>query len=171
MSVKNQSKYSPSFHTDRPPKPLCTGMPCPGFVNLSPRFSAISCSRKCFLILQTPCLLFVSGATREPLWIHRFCNCSDLQIYECLGFLWLKCTFYFTKNCTSKVAYYKWVRTLNDEVLATAIIDRLLYRCEVIKLVSTSYRLENRKTIFSSDPAANGKQLCDAASGTIHTQE
>ena len=33
MGVKNPSKYSPSFHTDRHPRPLCTGMPCPGFVN------------------------------------------------------------------------------------------------------------------------------------------
>jgi DNA replication protein DnaC len=72
---------------------------------------------------------------------------------------------------TTNKAPTEWVRTLNDEVLATAIIDRLLYRCEVIKLVGTSYRLENRKNIFSSDPAANGKQLRDAASRTIHTQE
>ncbi len=45
----------------------------------------------------------------------------------------------------------EWAETLNDEVLATAIIDRLLYRCEVIKLAGTSYRLENRKTIFNNE--------------------
>jgi DNA replication protein DnaC len=37
---------------------------------------------------------------------------------------------------------------LDDEVLATAMLDRLLYQCEVISLNGKSYRLENRKTIF-----------------------
>jgi len=49
---------------------------------------------------------------------------------------------------TTNKAPTEWVQTLNDEVLATAILDRLLYRCEVIKLAGTSYRLENRRTIF-----------------------
>lgn len=53
---------------------------------------------------------------------------------------------------TTNKAPTEWVQTLNDEVLATAIIDRLLYRCEVIKLAGTSYRLENRKTIFHNEP-------------------
>ena len=72
---------------------------------------------------------------------------------------------------TTNKAPTEWVQTLNDEVLATAIIDRLLYRCEVIKLAGTSYRLENRKTIFSSDPTVIGKQQRRAASTTRQTQE
>jgi len=32
--------------------------------------------------------------------------------------------------------------------LATALLDRLLYHCEVINLSGKSYRLQNRKTIF-----------------------
>lgn len=62
-------------------------------------------------------------------------------------------------------------KTVFNLVLATAIIDRLLYRCEVIKLAGTSYRLENRKTIFPSEPTVNGKQLRKAASTPIQTQE
>jgi len=42
----------------------------------------------------------------------------------------------------------EWVKILDDEVLATAILDRLLYKCEVIKLSGKSFRLENKKTIF-----------------------
>ncbi len=57
---------------------------------------------------------------------------------------------------TTNKAPTEWVQTLNDEVLATAIIDRLLYRCEVIKLFGSSYRLENRKTIFNST-SSNGE--------------
>ncbi|WP_348970654.1 ATP-binding protein [Chondrinema litorale] len=39
---------------------------------------------------------------------------------------------------------------MEDEVLATALLDRLLYRCEVVKLQGKSYRMENRKTIFKN---------------------
>jgi DNA replication protein DnaC len=43
-----------------------------------------------------------------------------------------------------------WAKMLDDEVLATALLDRLLYRCEVVNLEGTSYRMNNRKTIFES---------------------
>lgn len=52
---------------------------------------------------------------------------------------------------TTNKAPTEWAKTLNDEVLATALLDRLLYRCEVIKLTGASYRLENRKTIFKQE--------------------
>lgn len=42
----------------------------------------------------------------------------------------------------------EWAQTLDDTVLATALLDRLLFRCEVIKLQGASYRMENRKNIF-----------------------
>ena len=42
----------------------------------------------------------------------------------------------------------QWAETLDDEVLATALLDRLLYRCEVLKLEGKSFRMENRQTIF-----------------------
>ncbi len=43
-----------------------------------------------------------------------------------------------------------WAKMLDDEVLATALLDRLLFRCEVINLSGKSYRLNNRKTIFET---------------------
>lgn len=52
---------------------------------------------------------------------------------------------------TTNKAPTDWAQTLDDEVLATALLDRLLYRCEVIKLKGASYRLENRKTIFKEN--------------------
>ena len=42
----------------------------------------------------------------------------------------------------------QWAEMLDDEVLATALLDRLLFKCEVVKLQGKSYRMENRKTIF-----------------------
>lgn len=49
---------------------------------------------------------------------------------------------------TTNKAPTEWAATLDDEVLASALLDRLLYRCEVIKLSGQSYRMGNRKSIF-----------------------
>lgn len=46
-------------------------------------------------------------------------------------------------------AYFTTMEALDDEVLATALLDRILYHCEVIKLEGNSYRMENRKNILS----------------------
>lgn len=45
----------------------------------------------------------------------------------------------------------EWADVLNDKVLTTALLDRLLHRCEVIKLSGNSYRMKNRKTIFNNN--------------------
>ena len=45
---------------------------------------------------------------------------------------------------------------LGDEVLATALLDRLLYKCEFIKLTGKSYRLEHRTTIFDQQEPPEG---------------
>lgn len=50
---------------------------------------------------------------------------------------------------TTNKAPTEWSEVLEDSVLTTALLDRLLYRCEIIKLEGASYRLENRKTIFN----------------------
>lgn len=42
----------------------------------------------------------------------------------------------------------EWADILNDKVLTTALLDRLLHHCEVIKLTGSSYRMKNKKTIF-----------------------
>jgi DNA replication protein DnaC len=51
---------------------------------------------------------------------------------------------------TNKMAT-DWAKMLDDEVLATALLDRLLFRCEVINLRGKSYRLKNRKTFFDNE--------------------
>jgi DNA replication protein DnaC len=57
-----------------------------------------------------------------------------------------KTSFIITTNKSPK----EWAETLGDEVITTAILDRLLYRCEIIKLTGDSYRMKNRKTIFQA---------------------
>jgi DNA replication protein DnaC len=45
----------------------------------------------------------------------------------------------------------EWANMLDDEVLATALLDRLLYRCEIINLSGKSYRMQNRKSYFENE--------------------
>jgi DNA replication protein DnaC len=64
--------------------------------------------------------------------------------------------FNFFNNTYEKISFIittnkrpaEWAARLDDEVLATALLDRLLFQCEVINLTGKSFRLENRKTIF-----------------------
>lgn len=71
----------------------------------------------------------------EAVALFNFIN----QLYE-------KTSFIITTN--KKPA--EWAQMLGDEVLATALLDRLLYQCEVLSLSGKSYRLQNRKTIFNT---------------------
>jgi DNA replication protein DnaC len=45
---------------------------------------------------------------------------------------------------TSNKAFSEWGQVFDDEVLATAILDRLLHHCDVIAINGPSYRLKNR---------------------------
>lgn len=45
----------------------------------------------------------------------------------------------------------EWSDVLKDTVLTTALLDRILHRCEIIKLSGTSYRMKNRQTIFNKE--------------------
>lgn len=44
-----------------------------------------------------------------------------------------------------------WAELMGDQVLATAILDRLLFRCQVISLDGKSYRMQNKKSIFEKE--------------------
>ncbi|MFI1035536.1 ATP-binding protein [Streptomyces sp. NPDC020951] len=45
----------------------------------------------------------------------------------------------------------EWGQTFGGEVLATAILDRLLYHCEVVSFNGNSYRLKNRLQAIEQD--------------------
>lgn len=49
---------------------------------------------------------------------------------------------------TTNKATTEWTSIIDDEVIITALLDRLMYKCEVVKLTGRSYRMENRRTIF-----------------------
>jgi len=56
---------------------------------------------------------------------------------------------------TTNKGFDEWTEFLNDAALATAILDRLSYRCDRIMLSGKSYRLENRKSFLTKENEAN----------------
>jgi DNA replication protein DnaC len=55
---------------------------------------------------------------------------------------------------TSNTSFAEWGKLLHDEVLATALLDRLLHHAEVIAINGKSYRMKNRQT--SGKPSVAG---------------
>lgn len=50
---------------------------------------------------------------------------------------------------TSNKAFTEWGAVLGDDVLATAILDRLLHHCDVIAINGPSYRLKDRLDLLT----------------------
>ncbi|MDP9850301.1 IS21-like element helper ATPase IstB [Streptosporangium lutulentum] len=57
---------------------------------------------------------------------------------------------------TSNKAFSEWGQVFGDEVLATAILDRLLHHCEVLAINGPSYRLKNRLAVVDTHITATG---------------
>ena len=54
-----------------------------------------------------------------------------------------------TMVVTSNKRFTEWGGVLGDDVLATAILDRLLHHCDVIAINGPSYRLKDRLTLVT----------------------
>ncbi|MDX3371016.1 MULTISPECIES: IS21-like element helper ATPase IstB [Streptomyces] len=52
---------------------------------------------------------------------------------------------------TSNKTFSEWGQVFGDEVLATAILDRLLHHCDVVAINGPSYRLKNRLKAIERD--------------------
>jgi len=70
-----------------------------------------------------------------------------VSFFNLINQLYEKACFIITTN--KKAA--DWAKMLDDEVLATALLDRLLFRSDVISLKGKSYRLTNRKSFFEHE--------------------
>lgn len=68
-------------------------------------------------------------------------------LFNLINHLHEQCSLIITTNKSPR----EWAETLDDTVLATALLDRILYHCEVIKIEGNSYRMEHRKNIFKKD--------------------
>jgi DNA replication protein DnaC len=49
---------------------------------------------------------------------------------------------------TSNKSFGDWAGFLGDEVITTAILDRLVFKCEIFNMSGDGYRLKHRKTIL-----------------------
>lgn len=59
------------------------------------------------------------------------------QVYETTSFI-----------ITTNKSPAEWAKSVDDETLATALLDRMLYKCQLIQLQGKSFRMQNRQTIF-----------------------
>ncbi|MBS3950099.1 MAG: ATP-binding protein, partial [Peptococcaceae bacterium] len=50
---------------------------------------------------------------------------------------------------TSNKGFDEWADFLGDPVITTAILDRLIHRCEIFNMTGHSYRLEHRRSILT----------------------
>jgi len=70
-----------------------------------------------------------------------------VALFNLINHLHERCSLIITTNKSPR----QWAETLDDEVLATAILDRILFHCEVVKFEGTGYRMDNRKTFLESE--------------------
>ena len=49
---------------------------------------------------------------------------------------------------TSNKGFDEWPDFLGDATITTAILDRLIHRCEILNMTGDSYRLQHRKSIL-----------------------
>ena len=65
--------------------------------------------------------------------------------------------FSFVSSCyehksliiTSNKSFDDWADFLGDPVIATAILDRLIFKCEIFNLTGDGYRIRHRQTILN----------------------
>lgn len=90
-------------------------------------------------------------------WIRK----CDLLIIDEMGYLpisKIEANFFFSLISelfastsiiiTSNKGFDGWAEVLGDTILATALLDRLTHRCQVLSFTDESYRLAHRKNIF-----------------------
>ena len=72
-----------------------------------------------------------------------------VALFNLINHLHEQCSLIITTNKSPR----QWAETLEDEVLATAILDRILFHCEVVKFEGAGYRMNNRKILLEIEDA------------------
>lgn len=81
----------------------------------------------------------------DDIMMFPFSREEALAFFNLINELHDSASLIITTNKSPK----QWAEVLQDTVVTTALLDRILYRCEIIKLSGNSYRMTNRKTIFN----------------------
>ena len=53
---------------------------------------------------------------------------------------------------TSNKGFEEWGRVLGDEVMAAALIDRLVHHCHIVNIRGNSYRMRDHQNLMRSGP-------------------
>ena len=115
----------------------------------------------CLMILShvTPCvgvwietpeyLTYYAVISSHPAWV---CGLKPLKREDIMLLFKLVNEFQEKTSLivTANYSLTEWLAIPGEEAVAAALLDRLLYCCEIIQLSRNSYRMENRKTIFSN---------------------
>jgi DNA replication protein DnaC len=66
-------------------------------------------------------------------------------------FFQLICDFYQQTSIilTSNKDFQEWTATLGDAVMTTAVLDRVLHKCEVFNIGGDSWRMSEQRTILN----------------------
>ena len=56
---------------------------------------------------------------------------------------------------TSNLPFGRWGETFSDDVVAAAMIDRLVHHAEVLTLTGDSYRTRQRRELLAKDSRTN----------------
>ena len=51
---------------------------------------------------------------------------------------------------TSNKSFEEWGEIFGDEVMATALIDRLVHHCHIVNIRGNSYRMKNHAELYAS---------------------
>ena len=51
---------------------------------------------------------------------------------------------------TSNKSFDEWGEVFGDEVMATALIDRLVHHCHIVNIRGNSYRLKNHAELYNA---------------------
>ncbi len=110
-------------------------------------------------------LKLAEGAGRYPKKLHTYLRPAVLVVDE-VGYLPLtraeaNMVFQLISRryergstiITSNKSFAEWGQVLGDDVLATAILDRLLHHCHVIAINGPSYRLKDRAALPNGGPS------------------
>lgn len=92
---------------------------------------------------------------------HKILHTADMVVIDEVGFMPLdqnEANLFFgfvaamsektSIVITSNKGFDEWTDFLGDATITTAILDRLVHRCEIIKMSGNSYRLEKRQSIL-----------------------
>ncbi len=51
---------------------------------------------------------------------------------------------------TSNKSFEEWGEIFGDEVMATALIDRLVHHCHIVNIRGNSYRMKNHADLYAA---------------------